>query len=189
MEARIVRDQSRVIELEKFIIGLNYGCRDSIKGRPCDCDYEIDLAAFMIGSNKKMLSNESLVFYNNPKSPDQSVECLDILTFVCTENQDDEIISVDLTKIHSEVQEIIFTISIYEAKEHGIRFGNIKDLCLRIHKDVFGETIYRYDISEDISEYASVEVCRLYQYNDKWMVQALGIGHHGGLEELISKFT
>lgn len=143
----------------------------------------------MIGSNKKILSNESLVFYNNPKSPDLSVEYLNILTCFCTEDQDDEIISVDLTKIHSEVQEIIFTISIYEAKEHGIKFGKIKDLCLRIYENVFGEAIYQYDITEDISEYASIEICRLYQNNDKWMVQALGIGHHGGLEELISIFT
>jgi tellurium resistance protein TerD len=44
------------------------------------------------------------------------------------------------------------------------------------------------DLTEDFSACASVEFCRLYRYNGAWKVQATGIAHKGGLEELVSKY-
>lgn len=42
--------------------------------------------------------------------------------------------------------------------------------------------------SEDFSTCAFVEFCRLYRYKGEWKIQATGVGHQGGLEELVNKY-
>ena len=55
-------------------------------------------------------------------------------------------------------------------------------------KDKEGQEEYLYDLTEDFSTDHAVEFCRLYRYKGDWKIQALGIGHKGGLEELVQKF-
>jgi tellurium resistance protein TerD len=109
-----------------------------------------------------------------------------------SQDGDDEIMDIDLSKVRSDVQEIIITVSIYGYKERRQNFGQVERAYVRLYKpgnDAEGREDYRYDLTEDFSTCASVEFCRLYRRNGEWKVQALGIGHKGGLEELVSKFT
>lgn len=192
MAIRIVKDKGIVLQMNKFLLGINW--KFPVKGNSFfrrSYEYDLDLAAFLIGTNGKIIHDEYFVFYNNLKSPDGSVEHGEsIINCVCPEDR--ESVIVDLTKINPKVQEIVFTISIYGANEHGTKFGKIKESFFRIYKPgnyILGKEDYIYDLTEDISKCSSLELCRIYRSNEKWMVQALGIGHHGGLEELISKFT
>ena len=47
-------------------------------------DFDLDAAAFMLGSNGQIPSQEYFVFYNNMKSPDGSVEQVETRTEVMT---------------------------------------------------------------------------------------------------------
>ena len=61
-------------------------------------DFDLDASAFMLGSNGKIPAEEYLVFYNNQKSPDGSVESTgDDLTGGNSDEGDDETLNVDLT--------------------------------------------------------------------------------------------
>ena len=54
------------VELQRFTIGLGWDTNSSNTG----VDFDLDASAFILGENKKLLSDENFVFYNNLKSPD-----------------------------------------------------------------------------------------------------------------------
>ncbi len=127
-----------------------------------------------------------------PVSPDWSViGSIDDTDGKTSENGDDEIMDIDLSKVRPEVQEIIITVSIYEYQKRRQNFGQVERAYVRLYKpgqEAEGQGEFIYDLTEDFSTCASVEFCRLYRHNGEWKIQATGIGHRGGLEELVEKF-
>lgn len=77
-------------------------------------------------------------------------------------------------------------------KERKQNFGQVERAYVRLYKqgqEAENQGEFVYDLTEDFSTCASVEFCRLYRRNNEWKIQATGIGHHGGLEELVEKYT
>ena len=97
---------------------------------------------------------------------------------------------IDLNKVRSDVVEILICVSIHEWQQRKQNFGQVERAYVRLYKpgQSEGEGEYVYDLTEDFSACASVEFCRLYRHNGGWKIQALGIGHKGGLEELVEKY-
>ena len=63
-------------------------------------DFDLDASAFMLGCNGKIPTDDYFVFYNNQKSPDNSVESTgDDLTGGSSDGGDDETLNVDANKI------------------------------------------------------------------------------------------
>ena len=90
-------------------------------------DFDLDAAAFMLGSNGQIPAQEYFVFYNNMKSPDGSVETTgDDLTGGNSDGGDDETLNVDLTKVSPQIQEIVFTATIHKAEERRQNFGQVR---------------------------------------------------------------
>ena len=154
-------------------------------------DFDLDASAFMLGSNGKIPKDEFFVFYNNQKSPDGSVESMgDNLDGTDTEEgEDDETINVDLTKVDSQIQEIIFTATIYKAEERRQNFGQVRNSYIRIYDTTTNEEIARYDLDEDFSVETAVEFGRLYRHNGEWKFEAIGNGNKGGLQSLVNKYA
>lgn len=97
-------------------------------------DFDLDASAFMLGSNGKIPTDDYFVFYNNQKSPDNSVESTgDDLTGGNSDGGDDETLNVDLTKVSSQIQEIVFTATIYKAEERKQNFGQVRNSYIRIY--------------------------------------------------------
>lgn len=189
----LVKNEIRVLEIQKFYIGLNWEFpieRKYFGGHSDVYEYTIDLVAFMLGANKQLLSKDYFVFYNNLNSPDKALNHSDEYVF-CECPEDYEFIFVDLTKINPEVKEIIFAISIYEAKDIHLKFGHFREGYIRLNQTLnckLGQEEYRYYLSRDISSCSSVEVCRLFKCDGEWRFQTLEIGHVGNLVDLITKF-
>lgn len=153
-------------------------------------DFDLDASAFMVGSNGKIPSDEYFVFYNNQKSPDGSVESTgDDLTGGNSDGGDDETLNVDLTKVGAQIQEIVFTATIYKADERRQNFGQVRNSYIRIYDAVSNTEIARYDLDEDFSIETAVEFGRLYRHNGEWKFEAMGIGNKGGLQALVNKYA
>ena len=154
-------------------------------------DFDLDASAFMLGSNGKIPKDEFFVFYNNQKSPDGSVESMgDNLDGTGTEaGDDDETINVDLKKVDSQIQEIIFTATIYKAAERRQNFGQVRNSYIRIYDVKTNVEIARYDLDEDFSIETAVEFGRLYRHNGEWKFEAIGNGNKGGLQALVNKYA
>lgn len=153
-------------------------------------DFDLDASAFMLGESGRIPTDEYFVFYNNPKSPDGSVESTgDDLTGGNSDGGDDETINVDLSKVDPKIQEIVFTATIYKAEERRQNFGQVRNSYIRIYDAKTNAEIARYDLDEDFSIETAVEFGRLYRRGDEWKFEAMGIGNKGGLQSLVNKYA
>ena len=153
-------------------------------------DFDLDASAFMLGESGRIPTDEYFVFYNNPKSPDGSVESTgDDLTGGNSDGGDDETINVDLSKVDPKIQEIVFTATIYKAEERRQNFGQVRNSYIRIYDAKTNAEIARYDLDEDFSIETAVEFGRLYSRGDEWKFEAMGIGNKGGLQSLVNKYA
>lgn len=229
---RLDKGQKVPVRLEKFHIGLGWDVNEGMS----QYDFDLDVSAFMIGSNKKIPNDNYLVFYNSedpyrvdpsnisipqhpdvnkypgytdedgnyhtpemewrektrPVSPDWAViGSVDDMDGLTSEDGDDETMDIDLSKVDSHIQEIVICVSIYDYANRRQNFGQVERAYIRLYKpgQAEGEGEYIYDLTEDFSDCASVEFCKLYRHNGEWKIQALGIAHRGGLEELVNKYT
>jgi tellurium resistance protein TerD len=217
MAVNLVKGQNTVLDMNVFHVGLGWDVNEGAS----QFDFDLDVAAFLIGSNKKTMGDDYLVFYNSekrvkpsdlktivssslwsdndklrhesrPVDPELSViGSIDDEDGQTSEDGDDETMDINLNKVNPNVQEIIITVSIYEWEKRKQNFGQVERAYVRLYKpghEAEGKEDYRYDLTEDFSACASVEFCRLYRHNGAWKVQATGIAHKGGLEELVAKY-
>lgn len=171
------------VELQKFTIGLGWDTNSSSTG----VDFDLDASAFILGENKKLLSDENFVFYNNLKSPDGAVEHTgDNLT---GEGEgDDESIRINLSKISPNAYEVCFVVTIHKADERKQNFGQVHNSFIRIYNTDTNEEIMKYELEEDFSIETAVEFGRLYRRNGQWKFEAIGVGMKGGLQDYVNKY-
>lgn len=148
-------------------------------------DFDLDASAFMLGENGQIPQQEFFVFYGNQKAPDSSVESTgdDLI------GGEGETLNVDLTKVSPQIQEIIFTATIYKAEERRQNFGQVRNSYIRIYDAKTNAEIARYDLDEDFSIETAVEFGRLYRHNGEWKFEAIGNGNKGGLQALVNKYA
>ena len=128
MAINLTKGQRIEIGLSKVGVGLGW---DPNEGT--GFDFDLDASAFMLGENKKIPKDEFFVFYNNQKSPDNAVQSLgDDLTGGNSDEGDDETLIVDLTKVDPRIQEIIFTVTIYDYENRKQNFGQVRNSFIRI---------------------------------------------------------
>lgn len=136
--------------------------------------------------------NDRMRKESRPVDPEMSViGSLDDEDGSTSDDGDDETMDIDLSKVNSNIEEIIICVSIYDYEKRRQNFGQVERAYVRLFrpgKENMGEEEYIYDLTEDFSAAHAVEFCRLYRHNGIWKIQALGIGHKGGLEELVAKF-
>jgi tellurium resistance protein TerD len=184
MAINLEKGQRVNVNLPKFTIGLGWDANSSNTGE----DFDLDASVFILGENKKLLSDEYFVFYNNLKSPDGAVEHTgDNLTGAG--EGDDESINVDLSKIHPNAAEICIVVTIHKATERHQNFGQVRNSFVRIYNPDNGEELLKYELEEDFSIETAVEFGRIYKRGGEWKFEAVGVGQKGGLEDYLTKYA
>ena len=165
--------------LKKLLIGLGWDTNKYDGG----ADFDLDAAAFLLGDNGKVTSDEDFVFYNNLKHKSGAVEHMgDNLT---GEGEgDDEEIKVDLSKVPPQITKIDFTVTIYDAEARRQTFGQVSNAYIRVVDDTTGKELIRYDLGEDFSVETAVVVGEIYRNKGEWKFNAIGSGWKGGLAAL-----
>jgi tellurium resistance protein TerD len=183
MAINLQKGQRENIDAPKFTIGLGWDTNSSTTGTA----FDLDASVFMLDANKKLVSDEHLVFYNNLKSPDGAVEHTgDNLTG--DGDGDDEQIKVDLTKASANVAEICIVVTIHDAENRRQNFGQVRNSFVRIFDAVTNEVLLKYELEEDFSIETAVEFGRIYKRDDKWKFEAVGMGMKGGLQDYLNKY-
>ncbi|ACU04147.1 MULTISPECIES: TerD family protein [Pedobacter] len=183
MAINLQKGQRENIDAPKFTIGLGWDTNSSSTGTA----FDLDASVFMLNDNKKLVSDEHLVFYNNLKSPDTAVEHTgDNLTG--DGDGDDEQIKVDLTKVGGSVSEICVVVTIHEAESRRQNFGQVRNSYVRIFDAVTNEVLLKYELEEDFSIETAVEFGRIYKRDGKWKFEAVGMGMKGGLQDYLNKY-
>jgi tellurium resistance protein TerD len=184
MAINLQKGQRETIDAPKFIIGLGWDTNSSSTGT----NFDLDASIFVLGENKKLLSDQHFIFYNNLKSPDGSVEHTgDNLTG--EGDGDDEQIKVDLTKIDPRVSELCVIVTIHEAESRRQNFGQVRNSFVRIFDSGTNADIVKYELDEDFSIETAVEFGRIYKREGKWKFEAVGVGMKGGLQDFLNRYN
>jgi len=156
-------------------IGLGWDARTTT-----GTDFDLDASAIMVDSSGQVLSDGHFIFFNNKTSPDGSVEHAgDNLTG--EGDGDDETIKVNLTKVPTEVDRIVFPVSVYDGAARSQGFGQVRNAFIRVINDADGAEITRYDLSEDASTETAMLFGELYRNGPEWKFRAVGQGYASGL--------
>lgn len=184
MAINLQKGQRENINAPKFTIGLGWDTNASSTGS----GFDLDASVFILGENKKVLSDNHFIFYNNLKSPDGSVEHTgDNLTG--DGDGDDEQIKIDLTKIDSSVKEICIVVTIHDSETRKQNFGQVRNSFIRIVDDSNNVELVKYELEEDFSIETAVEFGRIYNREGQWKFEAIGMGQKGGLEDFLNKYN
>jgi tellurium resistance protein TerD len=142
--------------------------------------FDLDASALVCGADRRVLSDQHFVFYNNLRSPDGSVEHTgDNLT---GEGEgDDETINVELSLVPAHVERIVFPVSIHDADVRRQSFGQVLNAFIRVVDRVTGAEVTRYDLSEDASSETAMIFGELYRHSGEWKFRAVGQGYASGL--------
>jgi tellurium resistance protein TerD len=151
--------------------------------------FDLDVSAIMIDSERKLLNKGYFVFYNNLNSPDGSVTHTgDDPDGESSDGGDDESIIIDLNKVSSDVNEILFVVTIDSAEEKRQNFGQVRDSYIRLVDNNTGNEVMKYELGEDFSIETGIEFGRLYRRNNEWKFDASGIGYREDLAFFLSKY-
>ena len=170
--------------MKKVVAGLGWDVNVSDTGS----DFDLDVSVFMLGASGKIPQEKYFVFYNNLKSPDASVESMGDSRTGKGEG-DDETITIDLLKVDSIIEEIIFVVTVYEAEKRRQNFGQVRNSYIRIYDEENEEEVTKYELEEDFSRETAIEFGKLYKKNSEWRFQAVGEGYNSGLESFVQKYN
>ncbi|KRB56397.1 TerD family protein [Flavobacterium sp. Root186] len=184
MAINLQKGQRENINAPKFTIGLGWDTNSSSTGS----GFDLDASVFILGDNRKIISDSHFVFYNNLKSPDEAViHTGDNLTG--DGEGDDEQVKIDLTKINPAVKEICIVVTIHDAVDRKQNFGQVRNSFIRIVDDSNNTEMVKYELEEDFSIETAVEFGRIYNKDGQWKFEAMGVGMKGGLEDYLNKYN
>lgn len=169
--------------VSKYKVGLGWNPNTAASGKP----FDVDVSAFILGENKKLLSEKHFIFYNNLKSPTEAV----VHTGDNRTGQgegDDESLLVDFSKIDATAREIIFVTTIHEAAANNQNFGQVSGAYIRILNGDTNNELMKYDLNEDYSVETAMTFGRLYLKDGEWKFEAVGTGSAGGLQKYVTDF-
>ena len=197
--------------LRKVRIGLGWNLNEE----PGGPDFDLDVSAFAIGADNKIVSDSHFVFYGQvrmgnavedqlepglfrPISEDGAIlGAIDDPDGRRSDGDDDEDMIMDLSLLDRSVEQIIITVTICkfpndnkkDRRTLGQNFGMISDCYIRLLSEETGEEFARYDLNESFTSEDAVEFARLYRDGGVWQFQAMGRGHTGGLDLLVEMYT
>lgn len=156
-------------EIKQLQIELNWG----IDQTNINAIYDLDTFVFTLGVNGKTSSEQYFTFYNSLQSPSGSVKLLSVNCDAGRQG-DNEIIKVDLTKINSSIQELVFLVTLYETKQRRQGLDQICNTFISIYNEATKQDIVKHDLKENFYRETVVETFKLYKNGEDWCFQSLG---------------
>lgn len=169
--------------LKNIMVGLGW----DVNAFDTGADFDLDAAAFMLGSNGKCPTDQEFVFYGNLEHPTGAVKHMGDNRTGEGEGDDEEM-QITLPDIPGSIERIAFTVTIYEAEARRQNFGQVSNAYIRIVDQDTNQELIRYDLGEDFSIETAVVVGELYKHNGEWKFNAIGSGFQGGLAALCGHY-
>lgn len=167
--------------LEKVILGAGWDVASIGQ------DFDVDIAAFLLNANGKVGQiPQDVIFFNNKFGDGIYLE---------GDNRtgagegDDERIQIDLSQIRSDVQKIVFIVTIHNAQEKRQTFGMVNNSYVRILDAKNNEKeICRFNLKENGSTVTSVVFAELYKDGYEWYFKAIGDGKIADLNGILGLY-
>lgn len=169
--------------LQKVVIGLGWDT-NRYDG---DSEFDLDVSAFFIGADGKVTSDSDFIFYNQTTHSSGAIDYSgDNRTG--DGNGDDETFTVNLSKVPSNIQKIVFAASIYDGVNRLQNFGMVDNSYIRAYDAVSKEELFICELNEEHSLKTGMIAGELYRKNGEWKFNAIKSGCDGGLEVIARNF-
>lgn len=132
------------------------------------CD--IDVSAFILGDDNKVLGDDWFVFYGQEYSPDKTVH------FSLSDGVDREYISIDLSSLNPNVRKIVFVLTINDAFKHNLNFSMVKDAYMRILNADNQQELVSFQMTDYYANVISMMIGEIYLHGGSWKCNAVGNG-------------
>lgn len=192
-KAKEVQNSSTTVDLSKggniqvaadgetqIAIGMGW---DEYRG---DGDLDGDLFAFIVGEDGKA---REVVYFSSRDSKDGSIH-LSEDNRTGEGDGDDEIMSIDFSKVAADVKKIVIGANIYDAVAKGFNFGIIGD---EAYVRVIGSdlsVLTSFELAEDYAAFTGVLAGEVYRRpDDSWKFRALGQGVNGDLNQIKADYN
>lgn len=138
-------------------------------------DFDIDITCFGLDANKQLTDDRYMIFYNQLQSPREEIRLI-------SSGNGSSTFAIDLSKLPSSVQYLVFTATIDGAGT----MGQIQDGVITFQaKD---QLLLTYELSgADFKNEKALIIAELY-IKSLWRVAAVGQGFDGGLAALLTSF-
>ena len=150
--------------ISKVFMGIGWDPADE------DEDVDLDASCVLLDADKEVIDT---IYFANLTSEDDAVEHQGDNT-TGDGDGDDEVIDVNLGKLSSDVDSIVFTITSYS----GQSFEDLDNCVARLVNSNTGKEMCRYEL-KNVGDYTAVIMCKLSRSNGGWEFKALGIGTDG----------
>lgn len=147
-------------------------------------DYDLDLFALLVNGDNKLTKQTNACVYYGEKNAKGIYLDGDNLTG--EGDGDDENIFINLGEIPADVSKIILAVAIYEAKDRGQQFSNVKDAYVRL-VDTSGrreEEVCRYNLSNDGGDNTAVIAAEIFRTGSGWSFKAVGEYTKGSISKI-----
>lgn len=146
---------------------LRVNCGWNVKNPDCD----VDVSAFMLGNNGKVVGDDYFVFYGQETSPERSI------TFKNTESRNvNELFDIDLSILSPAISKVVFVMTINEALEKSLNFSMISDAYIQIMDVNTGSELASFLVEEYYNNITSMMMGEIYLHNSAWKFNAIGNG-------------
>ena len=193
---------------ERFTLDKNLGL-DNIRAELTWEHGDLDAQAWLLNDEGIIVNDEAFVFYNSKNR----TEKWDKVKFGNRKNyltstrplsadgavlgpKDEltggiETINICLSKIASDVQEVVITSSVYMPNNDNVEtFGQVENAKITIIDEDSNEALCFFELSKDYkSEDALVAGRFIINDDGEWEFEAMGKGYNGGLETLVELYT
>lgn len=162
----VQKGQKVPIDIASSPAGINACFGWNTKNSLCD----VDVSAFLLGENGKVIGDSWFVFYGQKVSPDQSIEFFDSAPNDC------QMIKMNFNKLNPNVKKIVFVLTINDAFEKHLHFEMIQDAYVRIMNDSNTSELVSFKMTDYYNNVISMMIGEVYQHNGAWKFNAVGNG-------------
>jgi stress response protein SCP2 len=185
--------------LSKIMVGLGWdpvqsgksggGLFGSLFGGASAPNIDCDASVIMLGQNDKLQNNNDVVYFGNLKSKCGSIQHSgDNLTG--DGDGDDEQVMVDLSRVPSNIQKLVFVVNIYDSVKRKQHFGMIQNAFIRIVNPTNQQELLNYNLSDDYNGKTCLVAGEIYRHGNEWKFAAIGNGTNAAsLGEVVRSYS
>ncbi len=183
--------------LTKIICGLGW---DVIKragggffsnfGNNAGEEYDLDASVVCLDSAGKLIDNQNIIYFGNLQHPSGAIiHQGDNLTGAG--DGDDEVIIIDLSRIPTNINKLVFVVNIYDCKTRNQDFSQIENAFVRLVNIANNQELARFNLSgKDYQGMTGMILAEVYRHNEEWKMAAIGNGVSvNGLSELVHSYN
>ncbi|MBS4190923.1 TerD family protein [Bacillus sp. FJAT-49705] len=183
--------------LSKILVGLGWdpvqskggGLFGSLFGGGGGQNVDCDASVLMLGENEKIRNNSDVIYFGNLKSNDGSVQHTgDNITG--DGDGDDEQILIDLNRVPSQIQKLVFVVNIYDSLKRKQHFGMIQNAFIRIVNSATNQELIHFNLTDDYSGKTCLVAGEIYRHGGDWKFAAIGTGTTApGLADVVRSYS